>query len=153
MENKVLSDTLSISEIARHLTYIPDLDEGRGGFEVGDWETGIYVNKKGAKLGGANVYKGAAGTAYYNGVLYAFEQGYENPYSICMYDYRTGTQTGRIDLADYLEIKPELGASAGGMSVITTKEGLHLLGLALQEPSNTRFIFLDLDGVKGVEGE
>lgn len=152
MENKVLSDTLSISEIARHLTYIPDLDEGRGGFEVGDWETGIYVNKKGAKLGGANVYKGAAGTAYYNGVLYAFEQGYENPYSICMYDYRTGTQTGRIDLADYLEIKPELGASAGGMSVITTKEGLRLLGLALQEPSNTRFVFLDLDGVKGVEG-
>lgn len=152
MKNKTLSDTLSISEVARHLTYIPDLDEGRGGFEVGDWETGIYVNKKGGKLGGANVYKGAAGTAYYNGILYAFEQGYENPYTICMYDFKTGAQKGRIDLKDYAEINPELGSSAGGMSVITTKEGLHLLALALQEPSNTRFIFLDLDGVKGVSG-
>lgn len=152
MKNKMLSDTLSISEVARHLAYIPDLDGGRGGFEVGDWETGIYVNKKGAKLGGANIYKGAAGTAYYNGVLYAFEQGYESSYTIGMYDIQTGKQTGCIDLKDYLEISPELGASAGGMTVITTKEGLHLLGLALQEPSNTRFIFLDLDGVKGVEG-
>lgn len=152
LKNKRLDDTLSISEIARHLTYIPDLDEGRGGFEVGDWETGIYVNRKGAKLGGANTYKGAAGTAYYKGTLYAFEQGYESSFTLCMYDYKTGEQKGRIDLKEYAEISPQAGASAGGMTVITTREGLHLLALALQEPSNTRFIFLDLDGVRGVEG-
>lgn len=152
MKNKVLSDTLTISEIARHLAYIPDLDEGRGGFEVGDWETGIYVSMKGAKLGGNYVYKGAAGTAYYNGTLYAFEQGYENACTICMYDSETGIKKGCVDLKDYVEINPEPGTSAGGMTVIETKEGLHLLGLALQGPSNTRFIFLDLDGLKGVEG-
>lgn len=152
MKNKVLSDTLTISEIARHLAYIPELDEGRGGFEVGDWETGIYVSMKGAKLGGNFVYKGAAGTAYYNGTLYAFEQGYENACTICMYDPETGILKGSIDLKDYAEINLEVGSSAGGMTVVETKEGLHLLGLALQGPSNTRFIFLDLEGLKGVEG-
>ena len=37
MNKRVATDTISISEVARHLAYIPDLDNGRGGFEVGDW--------------------------------------------------------------------------------------------------------------------
>ncbi len=152
MENKAIIDTIPISEVARHLTYIPDLDNGQGGFEVGDWESSIYVTMQGAKLADGNALKGAAGTAYYNGVLYTFEQGYEHPYVICSYDRKTGQLLQKIDLKDYAEINPETGASAGGMSVVTTKEGLHLLAVVLQEPSNSRFIFFDLGSIKGLEG-
>lgn len=152
MDKHVATDTISISEVARHLAYIPDLDNGRGGFEVGDWETSIYVNKRGSKLGAGPSYPGAAGTAYYNGVLYAFEQGYENPYVVSMYDFATGNKLASVDLKDYPELSPETGTAAGGMSLITTKEGLNILALALQGPTSARFIFLDPGAIVGLEG-
>lgn len=152
MEAKTVVDTLSVSEMARHLTYIPDLDNGKGGFELGDWNTSIYVTKRGAKIGNGVSYKAASGTAYWNGVLYAFEQDHENPYVLAMYDFKTGDLLNSIDLKEYLEISPATGAAAGGMSVITTKRGVHLLALALQELNNTRFIFLDIEGIAGVAG-
>lgn len=145
-------DTLSISEIARHIAYIPELDNGNGGFEVGDWESSIYVSKGGAKLSNGPVLKGAAGSAYHNGTLYTFEQGYDNPYMICCYDQATGELKRTIDVSSYIEITPETGAKAGGMSVIYTKEGLELLAVALQEQSNCRFIFFDLGSISGLKG-
>lgn len=152
MDKRVATDTITISEVARHLAYIPDLDNGRGGFEVGDWETSIYVNKRGSKLGVGPSYLGAAGTAYYNGVLYSFEQGYENPYVVSMYDFATGKKLASVDIKDYPELSPETGMAAGGMSVITTKEGLSILALALQGPSSARFFFLDPGTIPGLEG-
>lgn len=152
MNKRVATDTISISEVARHLAYIPDLDNGRGGFEVGDWETSIYIDKRGSKLGTGPSYPGAAGTAYYNGVLYAFEQGYENPYVVSMYDLTTGKKMASVDLKDYPELSPETGTAAGGMSLITTKEGLNILALALQGPTSARFIFLDPGTILGLEG-
>lgn len=152
MDKRVATDTISISEVARHLAYIPDLDNGRGGFEVGDWETSIYVDKRGSKLASGPYYLGAAGTAYYNGVLYAFEQGYENPYVVSMYDFATGKKLASVDLKDYPELSPATGTAAGGMSLITTKDGLHILALALQGPKNARFFFLDPGTIAGLKG-
>ena len=152
IENRCISDTINISEYGRHLAYIPTLDEGRGGFEVGDWETSIYVSKQGAKLGDGPTLKGAAGSAFYNGKLYTFEQGYDNPYTICRYDMATGRLESTIDISDYIEITPEQGAKAGGMSIINTREGLTLLAVGLQEQSNCRFIFFDLGSIKGLAG-
>lgn len=152
MESKSIADTISVSEIARHIAYIPTLDNGRGGFEVGDWETSIYVSKRGAKLADGPILKGAAGSAYFDGTLYTFEQGYEQPYMICCYDQATGALKRKIDISNYIEITPETGSMAGGMSVITTNEGLNLLAVALQEPSNCRFIFFDLGSIQGLAG-
>lgn len=152
MERKTVTDTISVSEIARHLTYIPELDNGRGGFEVGDWNTSIYITKNGAKIGDGISFKAASGTAYFNGIIYAFEQDHENPYVISMYDFQSGDLIRSIDLKEYIEISPETGASGGGMSVIETKEGLHLLAVTLQEPSNARHIFFDIEGIRGVAG-
>lgn len=152
MDKRVATDTISISEVARHLAYIPDLDNGRGGFEVGDWETSIYVDKRGSKLASGPYYLGAAGTAYYNGVLYAFEQGYENPYVVSMYDFATGKKLASVDLKDYPELSPATGTAAGGMSLITTKDGLHILALALQGPQYARFFFLDPGTIAGLKG-
>ena len=103
-------------------------------------------------MGNGPSYLGAAGTAYYNGILYAFEQGHDSRYTLCCYDFATGEAIASIDLGDYVEINPETNASAGGMSVITTREGLTLLALTLQEPSNSRFIFFDLGSIQGIEG-
>ena len=152
MENKAILDTISVSEIARHIAYIPELDNGKGGFEVGDWETSIYVSKRGAKLGDGPMLKGASGSAYFNGTLYTFEQGYEHPYMICCYEQATGKLKKNIDISNYIEITPEMGSMAGGMSVITTNEGLNLLAVALQEQSNCRFIFFDLGSIPGLAG-
>lgn len=152
IENKCITDTFSISEIARHVAYIPELDNGKGGFEVGDWETSIFVSKRGAKLSDGPTLKGAAGSAYHNGTLYTFEQGYEHPYTICCYNIATGALAKTINIGDYVEITPEAGAKAGGMSIIYTKEGLTLLAVALQENSNCRFIFFDLGSINGLAG-
>lgn len=152
IENKTITDTISVSEIARHIAYIPELDNGNGGFEVGDWETSIYVSKRGVKLGDGPTLKGAAGSAYHDGTLYTFEQGYENPYMICCYDITTGLSKKLIDISNYIEITPEAGSRAGGMSVIKTNEGLNLLAVALQEQSNCRFIFFDLGSITGLAG-
>lgn len=152
MEQKRVVQTMSVSEIGRHLAYIPELDGGRGGFETGDWETSIYVSKKGAKLADGPVLKGAAGSACHNGVLYTFEQGYERPYELCARNLATGEMLWHAPITDWTAIKPLAGASAGGMSVLTTDEGLQLLCVALQESGGTRFVFLDLGSVKGLAG-
>ena len=100
-----LMKSIDISEYSRHLAYIPTLDGGKGGFEVGDWETSIYMAKDGSKLATGPVLKGASGTAYYDGKLYAFEQGNEaNAYTIGIYDMASGERVGSLDMGKYLEI-------------------------------------------------
>lgn len=152
MASRSVADTIMVSEIARHLAYVPELNDGKGGFEVGDWTTSIYTTRMGAKLGDGPTYRGAAGTAAYDGILYAFEQGYEHPYVLCLYDLATGRLLRTVDLKDYAEIAPATGASAGGLSVVHTPEGLHLLAAALQEPAGARFFFFDLGSVRGLSG-
>lgn len=146
-------DSKSISEVARHLTYVPTLDSGRGGFEVGDWETSIYVSMQGAKLADGPALNGAAGSAYYDGTLYTFEQGYDTSYELCARDFATGQLLWHNPITDWTGIVPSsTTASAGGMSVLQTKEGLNLLCATLQEPSGARFMMFDLGSVRGLEG-
>ena len=153
MERHTILEERPISEYARHLTYIPDLDGGKGGFEVGDWESSIYTNRIGSKIATGPTLKGACGTAYHDGRLYAFEQGGSNPYTIGIYDFRTSQRIGQIDLADYTGLSSIESASAGGMSVIHTPEGLTILAVCIQNSlANTQFLFLDLGGVTGVSG-
>lgn len=147
-----ITETRSISEVARHLAYVPTLDGGRGGFEVGDWETSIHVSMQGAKLADGPALKGAAGSAYHDGILYTFEQGYETAYELCARNFATGELLWHNSIADWTALTPSSGASAGGMSVLHTSEGLNLLCVALQERAGARFIFLDLGSVKGLEG-
>ena len=154
MEQHKVLETIDISEYARHLAYVPELNNGRGGFEVGDWETSIFVSKDGSKLASGPELLGAAGTACHNGLLYAFEQGHtQNAFTVGVYDMTTFERVDSINLEDYVELTAIEQASAGGMSVITTAEGLQLLALALQRADgHSTFVFLQLEGVKGVSG-
>lgn len=154
MDAHTVLETVDISEYARHMAYIPELDNGNGGFEVGDWETSILVSRDGSKLATGPTLLGAAGTAYHNGKLYALEQGRtDNAYTVGIYDLATNTGVGTINLGDYAELTDIEAASGGGMSVVSTADGLTLLAIALQRADgNTRFVFIDLDGMKGVSG-
>lgn len=150
MEN--LED-IAISEYSRHMAYIPSLDDGKGGFEVGDWQTSIYVTKNGSKIGTGPILKGASGTAYYNGKLYAFEQGNDaNKYTIGIHD-EENNRVGSIDLGKYVEIDNIAAVSAGGMSSFTGKDGITYLLLSLQRQGEpVQFVILDLGGLTTVAG-
>ncbi|MGN1263244.1 MAG: hypothetical protein ACI4TW_04340, partial [Prevotella sp.] len=153
MQSRTVLETIAISEYARHISFIPDADGGNGGFEIGDWQTSIYVDRNGSKQGDGPALLGAAGTAYHNGKLYAFEQGStDNAYSIGVYDYATGERTGEINLADYVELSLDESTMAGGMSTVTTPEGMTYLAVALQNNSNTQFVFIEAESKQGVAG-
>ena len=149
-----LMKSIDISEYSRHLAYIPTLDGGKGGFEVGDWETSIYMAKDGSKLATGPVLKGASGTAYYDGKLYAFEQGNEaNAYTIGIYDMASGERVGSLDMGKYLEIDNISSYKAGGMSSFVSPEGITYMLLALQrQGAATKFVVLDMGGLKTVAG-
>lgn len=150
MENM---EDIAISEYSRHMAYIPSLDGGKGGFEVGDWQTSIYVTKNGSKIGTGPILKGASGTAYYNGKLYAFEQGNDaNKYTVGIYDDENN-RVGSIDLGKYLEIDDIAAVSAGGMSSFTGKDGITYMLLSLQRQGEpVQFVILDLGGLTTVAG-
>lgn len=152
MEQGLTTDTLHISEVGRHLAYIADLNNGKGGFEVGDWETSIYVSTKGAKLGNGLSFAGASGTAYHNGTLYAMEQGKGDGATVYCYDWLTGQEQGHFSLKDYAELGTDKNFSGGGLSVVRTQEGLTLLAVCLQRVGPATVAFLELEGVQGVVG-
>lgn len=154
MDSHAVLDTIAISEYARHLAYVPELDNGRGGFEVGDWETSIYVARNGSKLATGPALKGAAGTACVDGKLYAFEQGGEaNAYTIGVYDMATGQRTGDIDMGRYQEIPDMASVTAGGMSSFTAADGTTYLLMALQRRGdNTRLVVLDISSQPTIAG-
>lgn len=147
-------ETIAISEYSRHLAYIPTLDGGNGGFETGDWTTSIYIAKDGSKLGTGPTYLGAAGTAYYDGKIYAFEQGNdENAYTIGIYDMASGNRVGSLDMGKFLEIQKMSAYKAGGMSSFTSEDGITYMLLALQRQNYpTKFVILDMGGLKTVAG-
>lgn len=153
MDAHTILEENPISEYARHFTYVPELDGGNGGFEVGDWTSSIYVSRKGAKLGDGPTLAGSAGTAFYNGHLYSFEQGGINSHTIVIYEYPSNRRIGQIDLEDYLGLSNVESSVAGGLSIVRTQEGLTFLAIAAQNTmSNTEFIFLDIANVVGVVG-
>ena len=154
MDTRKVEQTIDISEYARHLTYSPALNNGKGGFVVGDWETSIIIATDGSKLADGPALLGASGTACVGHTLYAFEQGGKaNAHTLGVYDLTTGKRTATIDLDEYLELTDIEGSVAGGASVIDNGNGTQLLALALQRKSGkSRFVFLEASGVAGVKG-
>ena len=153
MDARRLVETLPVSEYGRHIAYIPTLDGGNGGFEVGDWETSIYVTKRGAKTGTGPTLRGASGTGYHDGRIYAFEQGGETQLTIGVYDAATLERLGSLDAGAYAELGDVSQCTAGGMSVIERPDGMACLAMAMQNPAGrTRFLFIELEPTTGVVG-
>lgn len=149
-----LVDSYSIAEYSRHLAYIPEMNGGQGGFETGDWNTSILVSRTGAKMGTGPSYHAAAGTAYYAGRIYAFEQNHPlGAHCVVVYDYLSHQQLAVIDLEQYAELTDVAESFAGGASTFQTADGMTILALCLQFSDRpSRLLFLDLSGSLGVTG-
>lgn len=153
MDARQLTETMPVSEYGRHIAYIPELDGGNGGFEVGDWETSIYVTMNGSKIGTGPTFRGAAGTGYHDGRIYAFEQGGETLLTLSVYDMNTLQLIDSIDVSRYAELGDVSQCTAGGMSVVERPDGMTCLAMAMQNGAgSTRFLFLELSSVTGVSG-
>jgi hypothetical protein len=104
MDKKELVSIIPTPVNLYHITYIPTLDNGNGGFEAGDPSQGHYFKKDGNYLSAGPSYSGynCSSTAYYNGKLYAFCQTLGSLKEILEFDTATGQWTGnKLDLNDW----------------------------------------------------
>jgi hypothetical protein len=85
-----------------HICYIPTLDNGKGGFEIGNPYQGYYFSKDGAYLSDGplfTAYNGCTSSAWFDGKLYAFCQP-DSLRTIVEYDVKTALPTGKyLDLS------------------------------------------------------
>lgn len=78
-DNKRLVKIIPTQQQMYHICYIPTLDGGKGGFEVGNPMSGYFLRMDGTKLDGQLIYVNdmdpgcyCFGTAYMNGKLYIY---------------------------------------------------------------------------------
>ena len=137
-ENRKLVKTMTVTDAVRHCTYIPDLDNGRGGFEIGDWTSSYFVSMEGLYLnGGYQSPVGAFGSAYYDGKLYYFQQRPSALCEIIEVDFATLEATGnRADLNLYSQFKVGEEARAGGLGMFTSLNGSMMLLANIQNGAN-----------------
>ncbi|MEG2336419.1 MAG: T9SS type A sorting domain-containing protein, partial [Bacteroidales bacterium] len=142
-------------EKVRHLCYIPQLDNGNGGFELGDWESSILVDKKGKKISEGLSLKNAFGTAYHKGYIYAHQQ-IGTGCLINQYDLNTKQFTNfSLDPTTYSEVKALVsqGAYAAGISVLTMEDSTICLVPVIQgnDGKNTA-VFMELEAMPHLKG-
>lgn len=106
INTKEILDIIPTSVVLLHITYVPELDGGKGGFEAGNPDAGYYFSMKGEYLGDAPTFNTAVNGAvrtvtYYDGKLYAFHQTKGTFKVIIELDIETNKPTGnRFDLTD-----------------------------------------------------
>ncbi len=128
-ENHTLVRKMDVTALVRHCAYIPELDNGRGGLEIGDWTSSYFVSKEGLYLNkGIQTLEGAFGSTYADGKLYYFQQ---NPNALCEIievDLATLEPTGnRADLGRYNQYQLVKNAKAGGLGTFTSLNGSTML--------------------------
>lgn len=135
---KVVKETTIVSvDAIRHLTYIPDLDEGKGGFELGNWTTSVFVNMDGTFIGeGYTGLDGAYGAAYHDGKLYYSQQGSAGLCELMEVDFATLTATGNsVDFSKSRVLDLEENSRSGGLCTYMAPNGTVTLILAIQQPA------------------
>lgn len=146
-DNRTIVKSMSVSETARHIAYIPELDNGKGGFEIGDWTSSFFVNKNGIYMGeGYYGLDGAFGAAYHDGKLYYSQQGEAGLCEVMEVDFATLKATGNsTDLSDSKYLKLIENSRSGGLSLFESANGTVVLVLVLQqpEPELNKIVFLE----------
>lgn len=136
-KTRTLVKKMSVTAPVRHCAYIPDLDGGKGGFEIGDWTTSFFVAMNGAYLNKGYTPTGAFGSAYADGKLYYFQQ---RQYALCEIvevDLATLTPTGqRANLNQYSQYRVNDNARAGGLATFTSMNGSTMLLANIQNGEN-----------------
>lgn len=128
-QNRTLVKKMTVTIDVRHCTYIPELDGGKGGFEIGDWTSSYFVSMNGSYLDkGYQSPEGAFGSAYCDGKLYFFQQRRNALCEIIEVDFATLAATGnRADLNLYSQYSVNENATAGGICTFTSLNGSSML--------------------------
>ena len=155
-ENRRIVNRMTVTETARHLTYIPDLDNGKGGFELGDWTSSVFVNMDGTFIGnGYSGLDGAYGAAYNEGKLYYAQQGGAGLCEVMELDYATLSPTGNsADFSDSKTLNLAEGTRSGGLDLYIAPNGTATLLLVLQQPAPdlNKIVFVEADRTPYVSG-
>ena len=127
--SKTLVKKMNVTSPVRHCAYIPELDGGKGGFEIGDWTTSYFVSLNGSYLNkGYQSPEGAFGAAYADGKLYYFQQKSPSRCEIIEVDFATLKSTGKkAYLNQYSQYAVNTGARAGGLASFTSQSGSTML--------------------------
>lgn len=137
-QNHLLVNTMTVTEPVRHCAYIPDLDGGKGGFEIGDWVSSFFVSMTGAYLAkGFFGIDGAFGSAYYDGKLYYAQQGQTGRCEVIEVDFNTLRLTGNnAHLNKYTQYTLNEDARSGGLDAYMSPNGSAILMANLQNGSS-----------------
>lgn len=143
-----------------HLTYVPELDGGDGGFAYGDWTSLQYCDKYGREIeAGAPVDVDGlviSGSAYHGGYLYLFSQSgpkYDELYTV---DFKTGKCIAKKVLSNDFRlssIEPTYGFVAGGLSVSLLPDSTAVLSAGLQfSAASSHIAFMEAASAPGLLG-
>lgn len=161
LTSKTISNRIPVPD-GRHLAYIPTLNGGRGGFEVGGARSSFYYTLSGDSIGvsGYDFSKlGVTGTACYGNKLYVASQTGKYRNEIYIYDTATKQPIGKpvqpeedVALFEFFAGKgafelPFDGAVAGGLSMNYFADGSVALGEVMQCTYTTgRFMLFEIKG-------
>lgn len=155
----------NLKESVERVTYIPTLNDGDGGFEVGNSYDGTswFLDKSFNQIeGGLDDPQDIFDLAYYNGKLYATlqpklnDEGRPIPNAdliVKVFDAETGKATGQyIDLKDYTTVKYTENAMLGGITVVKTSEGISCLSILISDVTESKLVLLQLEQMEGLLG-
>lgn len=148
-QTRQLVREITVTSPVRHCTYVPELDNGKGGFEIGEWTTSYFVSKTGAYLDyGVSGLDGASGSAYYDGKLYFFQQGSGGYCQIVEVDFSSLEPTGQqTDLSQWTILDLPDNARAGGLTSYTAPNGTGVLLADIQQtsPRTNTLVYLEAE--------
>lgn len=158
LENDRQVSYMGVSPVRKkHITYIPTLDDNKGGFEMGT-DTSSYFYSKDVKtiigkgLKNLRDIPGVFGTVHHDGKIYASIQK-EGELIIKLFDAMTGELTNEyINLADYANLSFSETAKLGGLTVFKSTEDIMCLVIVVIDGTANTLLFLQLEQMEGLLG-
>ena len=143
-----------------HLSYIPELDGGNGGFAYGDVNSLLFCTMRGKAVDPGVAFNiqniNICGTAYYDGKLYMFSQSGKTSDELYTFDFTTGQLVGKRVLSENPRlgaIEPTWGFIAGGLSLSVLPDSTIALGAMLQfQGTDSHIAFLELESSPSILG-
>ncbi|MEG1909968.1 MAG: T9SS type A sorting domain-containing protein, partial [Bacteroidales bacterium] len=157
LEKQELIDQIRVDSLTQRICYIPELDNNKGGFEVGGWFTSTFITMDGKDIGEGFAFENVYATTYYKGKVYASQQTGKNYIEIHEYNVSDKKPTGvKFDPSNLSVIKKNAstyGAIAGGISLVVMEDSTVALCLVAQITYKTnRALFLELESMPGLLG-
>lgn len=158
LENAKIIKEINFQEVLNHFCFIPELDGGNGGFEVGGWGTSNFVKMDGTFIEeGFKLPEETMSTTYYNGKVYVFSSGGKNFTDIIEYDVATKKPTGvTFDLVGThpeVENLSKYNKYPGSANIIVMEDSTIALAAVIQcQDTLNAVAFLELKSMPGLKG-